>query len=107
MTLADDILTDLTTMMDSDEHAKAGTYSPKAYAAAHPSSQSSVINGIFGMEYVEIKGVETYAPVFDCATSDVSDASHGAKLTIDAVIYTVRGVQPDGTGLTRLVLEAP
>lgn len=107
MTLKTDIAADLSTMLDNDEFADAATYSAKVYASVHPSSKSTTVDGIFDKDYVEINGVESYSPVFDCATPDVSDATHGAKLTINSVVYTVRGVQPDGTGMTRLILEAP
>jgi len=103
---------DLAAMLEDQD---TGTYSPQAYAGQHPSSKSTLINGVFLKDFVELNGVESYSPVFDCATSDVSDAAHGAKLTVHPdgtesttdVIYTVRGVQDDGVGITRLILEAP
>lgn len=109
MTLKADIQTDLATILNTDEFAGEGTYSPKLYAAVHPSSKSGGVDGIFYKEFVEINDTEAYAPVFDCATTDVSDASNGAKLTVNSVVYTVRGVQhahPElGPGMTRLILE--
>jgi len=115
MTFKDDMTVDLTNMLNTDEFADAGTYSPKAYADVHPSNKSTAVNGIFGNDFVVVGDTESYLPVFDCATSGVSDATHDAKLTIHPsgkalptdVTYTVRGVQPDGTGFTRLILEAP
>ena len=110
MTLADDILTDIATMTDTDEHGVAATYSSKRYASIHGktgSAKSTTVNGIFGSDFDAINNMETPVPVFDCATADVSDVSHGAKLTINGAVYTVRGVQKDGTGMVRLILEAP
>jgi len=93
---------DISSMLDEQD---TGTYSPLAYAGVHPSSKSASVPGIFLKDFVMINDVETYSPVFDCATSDVSNATNGAKLTLNGVVYTVRGVQPDGIGLTRLILE--
>ena len=100
---------------DMLEGQDKGTYSPLAYAGQHPSSKSKNVDGVFLKDFVVISDIETYAPLFDCATADVSDAAHGAKLTVHLdgiesttdVIYTVRGVQADGVGFTRLILEAP
>jgi hypothetical protein len=44
-------------------------------------------------------------PVFVCNEADVSSIAHGDALTIKTVSYKVAGVQPDGTGLTSLILE--
>lgn len=71
----------------------------------HPSSITTTINGIFDREYVEINGVESYSPVFICQSSDVPNANHGARMTINSIVYTVVGVQPDGAGISMLILE--
>ena len=49
--------------------------------------------------------LEAARPVFTCRESDVSGVAHGQSLTVGGVSYTIRGVQPDGTGLILLVLE--
>jgi hypothetical protein len=36
-----------------------------------------------------------------------SGAVQGDTLTIDATAYIVRNIEPDGTGVTRLRLQAP
>lgn len=66
-----------------------------------------VIEGIFDAQYVEpTTGVaEDSGPVFTCATSSVPNAAHGDELVINGTTYVVRGVHPDGTGVTVLVLE--
>jgi hypothetical protein len=38
-------------------------------------------------------------------TSDVSSIAHGSTLTIDSRSYVVTDVQPDGTGMSTLMLE--
>ena len=81
----------------------SATYTDNQYP--HPSSVTTTINGIFDHEYVELNGVESYSPIFTCQTSDVSNAKHGARMTINSINYTVVGVQPDGTGIVQLILE--
>lgn len=107
MTLKQQMESDLATMLNTDEFAVEGIYSPKKYASQHPSSKSVKVNGIFDREFVEINGKESYSPVFNYASGGLCDVDKGAKLTVDGAVYTVQGNQPDGTGMTRLILEAP
>ena len=62
---------------------------------------------IFDSEYVGVGDVEieSSGPALTCRTSDVADRAHGDVLTIDSVGYVIRGIQPDGTGVTLLRLE--
>lgn len=96
---------DLSEFFDPDDFGVTATYSNANYASVHPSTKSTSVSGIFRNGYAEINGMETLTPLFLCAANTVSDVTNGAKLTINSVNYTVRGVQPDGTGLVRLVLE--
>lgn len=72
---------------------------------------AATIYGHWFDDYTEVAlglaGVESSGPAFECAEADVPAVAHGSTLTIDAVAYTVRGVQPDGHGWVRLKLEAP
>ena len=65
------------------------------------------ILALYEFEFIESNGVESYAPVLVCRTSDVSDVEHGDPVTVagNANDYTVAGVQPDDAGFTTLVLE--
>jgi len=90
---------------DVDEHAVDATHTPAGGAAR-------AVPGIFDNEYVTVfdgedASVESSGPVFMCRTADVSAAAHGDTLAISGTVYTVRGVQPDGTGMTTLRLESP
>lgn len=93
---------DLAVFFDVDEFAWAATWSG---APAAP------VAGIFDAEYQLVAlgtpGIEGAAPVFLCAAAAVPGATHGQTLTIDGTVYTIRGVQPDGTGLVLLILQAP
>ena len=83
-------------------------YTPEG--CPHPSSKTRTINGIHDRDYVEDSGAVSSQPNFRCASADVSDATNGAKMTIPNeygtdVIYTIRGIEPGGLGLTYLLLE--
>lgn len=68
----------------------------------------ATVNGIFDRAYVEPIGniVGEAAPVFQCAEADVAAVAPGDGLTIGSAAYTVRNVEPDGTGVVLLRLEA-
>ncbi len=83
-------------------------YTPEGYP--HPSSKTVTILGIHDRDYVDDSGAVSSQPNFRCASTDVSDATNGAKMTIDnehgvSVDYTIRGIEPGGLGLTYLLLE--
>ena len=68
------------------------------------------VNGIFDNEYFEadaggMVAVAIQQPRFLCRAADVSSAAEGDAIVINSVDYTIRIVQPDGTGMTTLVLE--
>lgn len=71
----------------------------------------TIIKVIFNKEYQTIEmlsggvGVESSGPVATCKTSDVSGAKHGDTLAISGTTYYISGVQPDGTGITKLLLS--
>lgn len=68
------------------------------------------VNGIFDNEFFEADAggsvmVAMQQPRFMCRTADIPTAAEGDAIVINAVDYTIRVVQPDGTGITTLVLE--
>jgi hypothetical protein len=86
-----------------DDFGVAATYTPSGGAAV-------TVNGIFDNDFIEVEtgagvGVALQQPRFQCRTADVSTAAEGDALVINAVNYTIRIVQDDGTGMTVLVLE--
>lgn len=50
-------------------------------------------------------GSESTAPVFTLPTADVPTDPVGQEVEIGDDTYTIQGVQPDGTGVSRLLLE--
>lgn len=61
---------------------------------------------IFDAAFADVLGiVAATQPVALASSADVSAATVGGTITIEAVAYTIAEIQPDGTGLTRLMLK--
>lgn len=69
------------------------------------SLDGSSVNGILSLEPVESNFVQTNKPVFTYARADEPDATIESILIYDSETYLVRNIEPDGTGLQRLILE--
>lgn len=69
----------------------------------------TAVRGIFDNAYelgaVGMAGMATTAPVFTLATSDVPAGAAGASLVVNGISFTVAEHQPDGTGVSLLLLE--
>jgi hypothetical protein len=63
------------------------------------------VTGIFNNNYVDPFNVETMATMFFCKVADVGVVTHGVAVIDGSDSYIVRGVQPDGNGMVRLILE--
>ena len=66
------------------------------------------ISVLFDKEFtVIIEDVEDSAPAITVADTDIVGIKHGDTLThVDtATVYSVIGIQPDGTGMTLVVLS--
>ncbi|HLB00905.1 MAG TPA: hypothetical protein VJO14_05935 [Bacteroidota bacterium] len=101
--MALDLTSDLETIFNTDELAQTATYIRQGYASAQ-------VPVIFGNEYVVAQGpgeqgIGTSAPTALCKTADVPAAAEGDTLTIDGMTYRILEVQPDGTGITLLILS--
>jgi len=91
--------------LQSDVNDGTWTADGGSYYKAAPNS----IVGIFDNGYVSAGvdvEVESSSPTFRCESSKVSEVAHGDRLSIDDVDYVVRGSEPDGVGMTFLILEA-
>ena len=64
-----------------------------------------VIRGIFAREYIETGSFEGYAPIITVKDTDYPTAAHDDALIINGNNYTVVGIQPDGVGITNIVLH--
>jgi hypothetical protein len=106
---------DLTEFLDETELADKGTVSGEA------------VNGIFENVFSDEFGIESNTPTFVVNSIDANIYAHGDIVTIDSDLLTniyllnssdfvddnyfldstfsIVGIQPDGTGLTSLILE--
>lgn len=95
---------DLSSMIDTDEFGAAATYTLSGGGV-------STVNVIFDNEFIETDlqtGVEIASqnPHVMCITADLpTDAANGDTLVLGLIEYTVRVLQPDGTGISTLMLE--
>lgn len=62
---------------------------------------------IFDNAYAGLLGdrLEGAQPQAVARSADVADLTHGSACTINGTDYVVAGLQPDGTGMTTLILE--
>ena len=79
------------------------------YGITVTKADASTFTGIFDNDFLAVdldeSEVESTEPTLLARTADVSGLAHGDSLTISAVSYTVRGIQPDGTGMTQIMLS--
>lgn len=63
--------------------------------------------GIFDKAFSDVLGIVAgTSPTFLVAAAAVPAAAVGDTVTIAAVAYTIAEIQPDGTGMTRLILKS-
>jgi len=78
------------------------------YGTTVTKADASTFTGIFDNDFLAVdldeSEVESTEPTLLARTADVSSLAHGDTLTISAANYTVRGIQPDGTGMTQIML---
>ena len=96
--------TERSVFFDTDDFGSAGTFT-------HSVSASSV-NGILEKDFnlFDVGGsvdIGRYTPRFSCRSTDVSTAVQGDTMAVSGTTYTIRAIEDEGTGITRLVLEAP
>lgn len=63
------------------------------------------VTGIFDDAYADALGIAGSGPTLLLPSASAASASLGASCVVGAVSYTVSGIQPDGTGMTRLMLQ--
>ena len=64
------------------------------------------VEAIFDNEYVEYQNVSGLRPVLRLPSSSIAAVVEGTAVTVNAVSYTVAGIQSDGTGMSLLILQA-
>ena len=63
------------------------------------------VSGIFDNAYTDAFGMASRQPMFTLASSAAAAASQASALVVGGTAYRVTSVQPDGTGVTTLMLE--
>jgi len=71
---------------------------------------ATTYQGILDKDFIAVTAgeasVESVGPAVHMRDVDVSGVAHGTSITVGGTAYTVRGIEPDGTGMTTLILEA-
>tara|TARA_R100000808_G_C2136721_1_gene144964 strand:- start:60 stop:362 length:303 start_codon:yes stop_codon:yes gene_type:complete len=92
---------DLLNYFDTDAHGVSASISING--------SSSTIKVIINKDYFAIAGesvdIDGTQPIVTCRSSDVTNVDTADTITIDSVTYNIINVQPDGTGITTLILQ--
>lgn len=91
-------------MLDADDIAAFNDPDMPGYALALIGA--APVHGRFRAAYAEAFGiVGGTSPSFSAASADLESVNEGDTITIGGTSYTVSGIEPGGTGQTRLKLE--
>jgi len=63
------------------------------------------VTGIYEHGYIEVLGVASFSPTFTAPSQSLSTVTVNQTVTIEAQLHTVVDIQPDGTGVTLLILS--
>jgi hypothetical protein len=66
---------------------------------------AATVYGNFDNKFMVVDGIETKEPTFEALDTDLTGMAHNSTITINAVAYTVAGIQPNGQGSTLLILR--
>ena len=64
------------------------------------------VDGILSLEPIESNFVQTTKPVFTYEKADKPSVTIDSTLIYDSITYKVKSMEPDGTGMQMLILEA-
>ena len=65
-----------------------------------------IFNGVLDRDYIESNDISGFAPVITCATADSEGFERGDVIERGAERYRYIYAEPDGTGVSRLILES-
>lgn len=66
---------------------------------------SGIFDNGFALGSVGVTGIAGAQPTLTLPTSALAGEAVGQAVTVNAVAYTVAAHEPDGTGMSRLLLE--
>lgn len=95
------VLDDLDGFLSTEDFGSAATLT----CGTGKNAVTTLINVIFDDGFRAVENLESAAPQAHCKASDVAAAAHGDTLQVGGATYTIRGIQPDGTGMTVLILS--
>ena len=75
--------------------AVQATVGAESFPVIFDNGYQAILNGAF----------ESTAPTAMVASANIPSVVQGTSITVDSTSYVVTGVQPDGTGMTTLILE--
>ncbi len=84
---------DLTPFFALDDFAELVTVAGVTFAAVFDAAH------VVGLEVASVR------PMLTCREADVTGAAIGSPAIVRGVAYTVREIQPDGTGVVSLMIE--
>jgi hypothetical protein len=64
-----------------------------------------IVYGNFENKFIAVDGIETKDPTFEALDTDLAGVLHGSTIVINAISYTVAGIEPNGWGSTILYLR--
>ncbi len=97
MTFKNDLINDLDIFLNSDEFGVDVTYNTVTIQGIFDDEFSSAVQGEMG--------IESTVPQVLLKTADVPNVAHNETMTINSIVYKVIGIQPDGTGMTLILLS--
>lgn len=93
----------MTVESDADRLALLGDYSVSA------TINGVAVTGIFDDRFKMVdelsQEIESTLPQLICRSIDVAGVTDGMSCIVNGVNYTVRTLEPDGTGMTRIILH--
>ncbi len=66
---------------------------------------AGTVTGYLDDEYVEVDNMTGVMPVFTCATDDVLSVGQDDSVVASGTNYAVITNEPDGTGISKLILR--
>jgi hypothetical protein len=96
-------------MIETEEDRRdfAAVLGTAATWSVGPAAVSVIIDNDHAEVSLGLAGVSSRNPRALAVAADMPTVAVGQTLTIAGTVYTIRDVQPDGTGMVALELQAP
>lgn len=64
-----------------------------------------IFSGVFGKDYIDTNDISGFAPVITCSTADAKNLRRDDIIERGKELYKFIYEEPDGTGVSRLILQ--